>query len=101
LLHRLTGGILPSFAIAQPLECRMTRTTIFTLFLALFLTLPSVAQDANITVPHERIVLPNGLTVILHEDHTTPMVARPNRVRAPLRAHHVRGLRQRRGGQVR
>ena len=28
-----------------------------------------------ITVPFERYTLPNGLTVILHEDHTLPMVA--------------------------
>ncbi len=34
-----------------------------------------VAQDVAITVPYERFQLPNGLTVILHEDHTVPMVA--------------------------
>ncbi len=33
------------------------------------------AQDVGLTVPYERIVLPNGLTVILHEDRSTPMVA--------------------------
>jgi zinc protease len=33
------------------------------------------AQSGEITVPYERIILPNGLTVLLHEDHTTPMVA--------------------------
>ncbi len=33
------------------------------------------AQEPGIAVPYERFVLPNGLNVILHEDHTTPMVA--------------------------
>ncbi|KPK03331.1 MAG: hypothetical protein AMS20_10780 [Gemmatimonas sp. SG8_28] len=33
------------------------------------------AQDGVLTVPYERMVLPNGLTVMLHEDHSTPMVA--------------------------
>jgi zinc protease len=32
-------------------------------------------QDTRITVPYERFVLPNGLSVILHEDHTTPTVS--------------------------
>jgi zinc protease len=36
---------------------------------------PTHAQEAALTVPYERMVLPNGLTVILHEDHSTPMVA--------------------------
>ncbi len=54
----------------------------------------------------ERYVLPNGLEVILHEDHSTPdrrrqhLVPRgigrreagPHRLRAPVRAHHVHGL---------
>ena len=44
--------------------------------LALVATLlgqPLAAQQ--IAVPYERVVLPNGLTVLLHEDHSTPMVA--------------------------
>ncbi|MGD2217376.1 MAG: pitrilysin family protein [Gemmatimonadales bacterium] len=32
-------------------------------------------QDARLVVPYERFVLPNGLNVILHEDHTTPTVS--------------------------
>ncbi len=32
-------------------------------------------QDARISVPYTRFVLPNGLNVILHEDHSTPTVA--------------------------
>ena len=33
------------------------------------------AQEDQITVPYTRFVLPNGLNVILHEDHTTPTVS--------------------------
>ncbi|HXF99864.1 MAG TPA: insulinase family protein, partial [Bacteroidota bacterium] len=33
------------------------------------------AQDVRISVPYTRFVLPNGLNVILHEDHSTPTVA--------------------------
>ncbi len=35
----------------------------------------TLAQEAHITVPYARFTLPNGLTVILHEDHTTPTIA--------------------------
>lgn len=33
------------------------------------------AQDGHLSVPYTRFVLPNGLNVILHEDHSTPMVS--------------------------
>jgi len=33
------------------------------------------AQEKRINVPYTQFVLPNGLNVILHEDHTTPTVA--------------------------
>ncbi len=33
------------------------------------------AQETALRVPYERFVLPNGLNVILHEDHTTPTVS--------------------------
>lgn len=33
------------------------------------------AQEIRISVPYARTVLPNGLNVILHEDHSTPTVA--------------------------
>ncbi|MDZ7268266.1 MAG: insulinase family protein [candidate division KSB1 bacterium] len=33
------------------------------------------AQQPALRVPCERFVLPNGLNVILHEDHTTPIVS--------------------------
>ncbi len=43
----------------------------------LILASAAYAQDdaVRIRVPYERFVLPNGLNVILHEDHTTPTVS--------------------------
>ncbi len=35
----------------------------------------AVAGETGINVPYTRFTLPNGLTVILHEDHTTPTVS--------------------------
>ena len=44
--------------------------------LLVFTVVPALqGQTTGLTLPHERFVLPNGLTVILHEDHSTPMVA--------------------------
>jgi zinc protease len=42
------------------------------------LAIPATAVAQQITppkIPHEKYTLPNGLTVILHEDHMTPIVA--------------------------
>jgi zinc protease len=48
-------------------------------FAALFLTLLSsyaLADNlSDINIPYEKFVLPNGLTVIVHEDHKAPIVA--------------------------
>jgi len=33
------------------------------------------AQEIKLSIPYERFTLPNGLTVILHEDRTTPTVS--------------------------
>ena len=43
--------------------------------LAVLLTLvPLSAQQApKVSAPYEMFTLPNGLTVILHEDHSVPM----------------------------
>lgn len=40
-------------------------------------TAPTAAQQAGarISVPYQTFTLPNGLNVILHEDHTVPMVS--------------------------
>jgi zinc protease len=45
--------------------------------LLLFLTfsISLNAQDTRINVPFTKQILPNGLTVILHEDHSIPTVA--------------------------
>jgi zinc protease len=43
--------------------------------LALGLASPLSAQAAKLAVPYTRFVLPNGLNVIVHEDHSTPMVS--------------------------
>ena len=46
---------------------------------ALLLALASVAATAqtlsDINIPYEKLVLPNGLTLIVHEDHKAPIVA--------------------------
>lgn len=39
------------------------------------LTSLGTAGENRISVPYTRFTLPNGLTVILHEDHTTPTVS--------------------------
>jgi zinc protease len=45
--------------------------------LLLFLLFPIsvAAQETRISVPYSIDTLPNGLTLILHEDHTTPTIA--------------------------
>jgi zinc protease len=35
----------------------------------------ALAQESKLAVPHAYFVLPNGLRVILHEDHSTPTVS--------------------------
>jgi len=73
------------------------------------------AGDPRITVGYTRFRLPNGLDVILHEDHTVPAVsvkplvpcrigareARTHRVRAPFRAPDVHGFEKRPRGKTR
>jgi zinc protease len=45
------------------------------LFPLLLLWSVAVAQEIRLTVPYTRFTLPNGLNVILHEDHTLPTVS--------------------------
>lgn len=45
------------------------------LVILLLLTMSLSAQQLRLNLPYTRFVLPNGLTVILHEDHTLPMVS--------------------------
>ena len=42
-------------------------------FLALLA--PPLAAQSAVEIPYERFVLPNGLTVLVHEDHKAPIVA--------------------------
>ena len=73
----------------------------------LALAVPAAAQiPPKIEIPYTQFTLPNGLRVILHEDHTVPMAtvnmwyhvgsatgaAEAHRIRAPVRASDVHGL---------
>ncbi|HEY4643794.1 MAG TPA: insulinase family protein, partial [Bacteroidota bacterium] len=49
----------------------MRRTLLFLIVLAS----PLLAQGVRISVPYTRFVLPDGLNVILHEDHSTPTIS--------------------------
>ncbi|UCC47337.1 MAG: insulinase family protein [Gemmatimonadota bacterium] len=48
---------------------------ILPMLVLLFAATAYAQEETRITVPYERFVLPNGLNVILHEDHTTPTVS--------------------------
>src|SRR5512138_3314101 len=43
--------------------------------LLLLVPLLGAAQGTRLNVPYTRFTMPNGLTVIMHEDHTTPTVS--------------------------
>ncbi|MBI5215872.1 MAG: insulinase family protein [Ignavibacteriae bacterium] len=45
------------------------------ILLLLILSTYIFAQDVRLSVPYTRFTLPNGLNVILHEDHTVPVVS--------------------------
>ncbi|HSQ31773.1 MAG TPA: hypothetical protein VLN49_18070, partial [Gemmatimonadaceae bacterium] len=61
----------------------MNRLPVHAVLVAGALTLPAAAapqgtpatSSPSIRIPFEKYTLPNGLTVILSEDHTTPTVA--------------------------
>jgi zinc protease len=60
----------------------LSRSAWAVLLLALAAPLPpgpaaplALAQGPAIEIPHQRHVLPNGLTLIIHEDHKAPIVA--------------------------
>ena len=52
-----------------------TRTMKKSLFLVLLLLVLEAPVSAQLTVNFSKFTLPNGLPVILHEDHTTPVVS--------------------------
>jgi zinc protease len=45
------------------------------LIVTLFLLAPLFGQPASIDIPYQKFVLPNGLTLLVHEDHKAPIVA--------------------------
>jgi zinc protease len=47
----------------------------FRLLLLSVLVLIPLAQAQNIDIPYQKVVLDNGLTLIVHEDHKAPIVA--------------------------
>src|ERR1700687_5251976 len=53
---------------------RMTPMKSAALLLALALTTAVLAQPRKIELPYTQFTLPNGLRVILHEDHKVPVV---------------------------
>ncbi len=52
----------------------MVNKNLFRSLALLALPLLASAQGINIEIPYEKFVLPNGLTVIVHEDHKAPIV---------------------------
>ncbi len=53
----------------------MPRHVRSTLALVILVLVSATAIPSEIVVPYEIFTLPNGLTIILHEDHTLPQVA--------------------------
>src|SRR5271157_4655903 len=45
------------------------------MLLLLVLACGALAQAQDIDIPYHKFILPNGLTVIVHEDHKAPIVA--------------------------
>ena len=75
-LTRTTDRILRSaqddvISSASETTVRFFPTTIA----ILALLAPPLAAQSAVEIPYERFVLPNGLTVLVHEDHKAPIVA--------------------------
>ena len=45
------------------------------LFSIFALSAGAFAQSGDVDIPYRKFVLDNGLTLIVHEDHTAPIVA--------------------------
>jgi zinc protease len=54
---------------------KRTRGVLAAAVLTASLGAPLVGADDKISVPYEHFELPNGLNVIVHEDHATPVVS--------------------------
>jgi zinc protease len=52
-----------------------TRLTPVFLVIATLIAAPRAAAQTPVTIPYERFTLPNGLTLLVHEDHKAPIVA--------------------------
>jgi zinc protease len=53
----------------------MRRNIVLTLAGVLALCLGAAAQDVPVDIPYQKFVLPNGLTLLVHEDHKAPIVS--------------------------
>ena len=53
----------------------MKKMTHAFLWMAALMSVSTLAGQGNLQIPYQLHKLPNGLTVILHEDHTVPMIA--------------------------
>ncbi len=53
----------------------MKKVTHAFLWMISFVAVSSLSGQGNLQIPYQLHKLPNGLTVILHEDHTVPMIA--------------------------
>jgi zinc protease len=56
------------------IRCPRSRTTVLALLLLSAAFAPPPVAAAALLVPHQTFTLPNGLQVILHEDHSVPIV---------------------------
>jgi zinc protease len=54
---------------------RKARSVSLVVVLAVAFAAPVFAQDGVIDIPHQKFVLKNGLTLVVHEDHKAPIVA--------------------------
>src|SRR4051812_5621742 len=80
----MTGSADPAEDLTLSKKIYMNKRSIFTTALGLFTLATMVAQPAliekveakpdKIVIPYERWKLPNGLTILLHEDHSDPVV---------------------------
>jgi zinc protease len=59
----------------QVIKMTFIRGIFSILAVAVALTAAARAQDLNVDIPYKKFVLPNGLTLIVHEDHKAPIVA--------------------------
>ncbi len=55
--------------------CWMFRVMTVATLMAVLLLRPAAAQDFKVDIPYQKFVLPNGLTLLVHEDRKAPIVA--------------------------